>query len=85
MPARMNPAYMQHSTAPTTRMIAYVNPAFFQPGALHENFSAVHGRKSRAGTTKGRKAGVHGRGYHGSPMLTVHDPWKHKGMGRNKR
>ncbi len=90
MAAHAPASYFQHASKPGGHMVAHVNPAYFQPGVLasaRNHGSLAHGRNShgRSGVTKhGRGGGVHGR-RHESPMPTVQDPWKHKGMGRNKR
>lgn len=79
-----NPYFQPHNKPSGPRQVAYVNPAYFQPSALH--------RHASVGVTKHGKAGVHARkGHtalgrrHGSPMPTIHDPFHGKAMGRNKR
>ena len=79
MAAHVNPAYYQHTGAPTTHMVAVVNPAYFQAGYQHHVSTVAHagrGKSAKAAKKKGT-----GR-IHESPMPTMHDPFGHRGMGR---
>lgn len=45
-----------------------------------------HARKITTGTTKHGRAGVHGRGRHGSPipLAAKKDAWKHVGQAKKQ-
>lgn len=84
MAAHVNPAYYQHTAHPSGHMTVHVNPAYFQAGYLHHTSAIAHaGRGSGGGrhSTKHKK-GVTIQHRHHSPMPTMHDPFKHSGMGK---
>ncbi len=81
MAAHVNPAYYQHTAHPSGHMTVTVNPAYFQPGYLHHTSAVAHaGRGHKSAKKKGKAAGA--QHWHGSPMPTFHDPFKHAGMGK---
>lgn len=81
-----NPYYQPHHKASGPAQTAYIDPAWFQPSALHRHGAGVtkHGRSGAHGRKAAKHATHLGR-RHGSPMPTFHDPFHGKAMGRNKR